>query len=201
MNIGDAARASGISAKMIRHYEAIGLISAGRGANQYRVYSQADIAELRFIRHARDLGFPLQDVKRLLDLWRNRARASAEVKRLALDHVAALEAKAKSLSAMAESLRHLAEHCHGDARPDCPILEELAGAFSSQVESLGDSENATKTGAFSSQVESLGGSENATQDCANAQGLHPARAFFHPRANHGRSRAASPRYSSANGWR
>jgi Cu(I)-responsive transcriptional regulator len=144
MNIGDAARASGISAKMIRHYEAIGLISAGRGANQYRVYAQADVAELRFIRHARDLGFPLQDVKRLLDLWRNRARASAEVKRLALDHVAALEAKAKSLSAMAESLRHLAEHCHGDERPDCPILEELGGAFSSQVASLGDSENATK---------------------------------------------------------
>jgi len=114
MNIGDAARASGISAKMIRHYEAIGLISAGRGANQYRVYAQADVAEL-------------QDVKRLLDLWRNRARASAEVKRLALDHVAALEAKAKSLSAMAESLRHLAAHCHGDERPDCPILEELAG--------------------------------------------------------------------------
>jgi len=113
MNIGEAARASGISAKMIRHYEAIGLIAAGRGANHYRVYSQADVAELRFIRHARDLGFPLQDVKRLLDLWRNRARASAEVKRLALDHVAALEAKAKSLSAMAESLRHLADHCHG----------------------------------------------------------------------------------------
>jgi MerR family copper efflux transcriptional regulator len=101
MNIGKAARASGISAKMIRHYEAIGLISAGRGVNQYRVYTQADVAELRFIRHARDLGFPLQDVKRLLDLWRNRARASAEVKRLALDHVAALEAKAKSLSAKA----------------------------------------------------------------------------------------------------
>lgn len=144
MNIGDAARASGISAKMIRHYEAIGLIAAGRGANHYRVYSQADVAELRFIRHARDLGFPLQDVKRLLDLWRNRARASAEVKRLALDHVAALEAKAKSLSAMAESLRHLAAHCHGDARPDCPILEELGGAFSSRVESLGGSQNATR---------------------------------------------------------
>ena len=162
MNIGEAAAASGISAKMIRHYEAIGLIAAGRSANQYRVYAQADVAELRFIRHARDLGFPLQDVKRLLDLWRNRARASAEVKRLALDHVAALEAKAKSLSAMAESLRHLAEHCHGDERPDCPILEELAGAFSSRVASLGDSENATKQ-AFSSRVESLGGSENATK--------------------------------------
>jgi len=170
MNIGNAARASGISAKMIRHYEAIGLISAGRGANQYRVYSEADIAELRFIRHARDLGFPLQDVKRLLDLWRDRARASAEVKRLALDHVAALEAKAKSLSAMAESLRHLAAHCHGDDRPDCPILEELAGAFSSQVVSLGDSENATKQ-AFSSQVVSLGDSENATRETGK-EGCH-----------------------------
>ena len=168
MNIGDAARASGISAKMIRHYEAIGLIAAGRGANQYRVYSEADIAELRFIRHARDLGFPLQDVKRLLDLWRNRARASAEVKRLALDHVSALEAKAKSLSAMAESLRHLAAHCHGDDRPDCPILEELAGAFSSRVESLGDSENATKQ-AFSSRVESLGDSENATKQAFSSR--------------------------------
>jgi Cu(I)-responsive transcriptional regulator len=170
MNIGEAARASGISAKMIRHYEAIGLIAAGRGANHYRVYSQADVAELRFIRHARDLGFPLQDVKRLLDLWRNRARASAEVKRLALDHVAALEAKAKSLSAMAESLRHLADHCHGDARPECPILEELAGAFSSQVGSLGGSENATRQ-AFSSQVASLGDSENATKQAFSSQAV------------------------------
>ena len=123
------------------------MIAAGRGANQYRIYSEADIAELRFIRHARDLGFPLQDVKRLLDLWRNRARVSAEVKRLALDHVAALEAKAKSLSAMAESLRHLAAHCHGDERPDCPILEELAGACPSRVEIRGGLEQATsKTG-------------------------------------------------------
>lgn len=123
MNIGEAAAASGISAKMIRHYEAIGLIAAGRGANHYRVYAQADIATLRFIRHARDLGFPLQDVKRLLNLWHNRARASAEVKRLALDHVAALEAKAKSLSAMAQSLRHLASHCRGDDWPNCPHTE------------------------------------------------------------------------------
>jgi hypothetical protein len=92
------------------------------------------------------------------------------VKRLALDHVAALEAKAKSLSAMAESLRHLADHCHGDARPECPILEELAGAFSSQVASLGDSENATRQ-AFSSQVASLGDSENATKQAFSSQAV------------------------------
>lgn len=126
MNIGDAAAASGVSAKMIRHYEAIGLLSAARSANGYRVYAERDVAVLRFIRHARDLGFPLEDVRRLLTLWGDRQRASAEVKRLALAHVAALEDKARSLATMAASLRHLAAHCHGDARPDCPILDDLA---------------------------------------------------------------------------
>lgn len=126
MNIGDAAAASGVSAKMIRHYEAIGLIAAARGGNGYRVYGERDIAVLRFIRHARDLAFPLEDVRRLLGLWQDRGRASAEVKRLALAHVAALETKADSLHRMAESLRHLAAHCHGDGRPDCPILDDLA---------------------------------------------------------------------------
>ncbi|GGG35617.1 Cu(I)-responsive transcriptional regulator [Caldovatus sediminis] len=127
MTIGEAAAASGVSAKMIRHYEAIGLIRPQRAANGYRAYAEADVAVLRFIRHARDLGFPLETVRRLLALWRDRNRSSAEVKRLALDHVAALEAKAASLRAMAASLRHLAEHCHGDERPDCPILDELEG--------------------------------------------------------------------------
>lgn len=126
MNIGDVSGACGISAKMIRHYEAIGLFSAGRSANGYRVYDDRDVAVLRFIRHARDLGFPLEDVRRLLALWRDRQRASAEVKKLALAHVAALEDKARSLEAMAVSLRHLAANCHGDARPDCPILDDLA---------------------------------------------------------------------------
>lgn len=124
-NIGEAAAASGVSAKMIRHYESIGLVDARRAANNYRTYGEDEVAVLRFIRHARALGFPLEDVRRLLDLWRDRNRASAEVKRLALDHVAALEAKADSLRAMAASLRHLAAHCHGDARPDCPIIAEL----------------------------------------------------------------------------
>jgi Cu(I)-responsive transcriptional regulator len=126
MNIGEAAAASGISAKMIRHYEAIGLLHAARSGNGYRVYAARDVAVLRFIRHARDLGFPLEDVRRLLALWQDRDRASAEVKRLALAHVAALESKADSLRSMAASLRHLARHCHGDARPDCPILDDLA---------------------------------------------------------------------------
>ncbi|HYF08911.1 MAG TPA: Cu(I)-responsive transcriptional regulator [Acetobacteraceae bacterium] len=126
MNIGEASAASGISAKMLRHYEEIGLITAKRGENGYRHYGRDDVAELRFIRHARDLGFSLADVRRLLDLWRDRGRSSAEVKRLAMSHVAALEEKARRLNAMAASLRHLAHHCHGDERPDCPILEELA---------------------------------------------------------------------------
>jgi Cu(I)-responsive transcriptional regulator len=126
MNIGQAAAASGVSAKMIRHYESIGLIAAARSANGYRVYAERDVAVLRFTRHARDLGFPLEDVRRLLALWQDRGRASAEVKRLALAHVEALESKADSLRSMAASLRHLAAHCQGDARPDCPILDDLA---------------------------------------------------------------------------
>lgn len=125
MNIGEAARRSGLSAKMIRHYEAEGLITPHRLANGYRDYAPADIAVLRFIHHARALAFPLEDVRKLLALWRDRNRASADVRRIALDHVAALESKARAMQAMAESLRHLAAHCHGDARPDCPILDEL----------------------------------------------------------------------------
>jgi Cu(I)-responsive transcriptional regulator len=127
MTIGEAAARSGVSAKMIRHYEAIGLIEAERRANGYRSYGAQDVAVLRFIRHARDLAFPLEDVRRLLALWRDRSRASGEVKSLALSHVDALEAKAASLNAMAGSLRHLAQHCAGDDRPDCPILAELEG--------------------------------------------------------------------------
>jgi Cu(I)-responsive transcriptional regulator len=125
LNIGQAAARSGVSAKMIRHYEAIGLISAERRANGYRSYGPEDVAVLRFIRHARDLAFPLEDIRKLLALWRDRARNAGEVKRLALSHVEALEAKAAALAAMAQSLRHLAQNCHGDDRPDCPILDEL----------------------------------------------------------------------------
>jgi Cu(I)-responsive transcriptional regulator len=127
MAIGEAAAASGVSAKMMRHYEALGLVRPRRAANGYRAYAEADVAVLRFIRRARDLGFPLETVRGLLALWRDRGRSSAAVKRLALDHVVALEAKAASLRAMAASLRHLAGQCHGDERPACPILEGLEG--------------------------------------------------------------------------
>ncbi|SHJ73999.1 Cu(I)-responsive transcriptional regulator [Roseomonas rosea] len=127
MKIGEAARASGVTAKMIRHYEAIGLLPpASRSEANYRDYGEAEIHALRFIRRARDLGFSLHEIASLLALWGDRHRASAEVKRLALAHVEALEAKARDLSAMAATLRHLAAHCHGDSRPDCPILDELA---------------------------------------------------------------------------
>jgi Cu(I)-responsive transcriptional regulator len=127
MTIGEAARASGVSEKMIRHYGAIGLLHPARQANGYRRYAEHDIAVLRFIRHARDLAFPLEGVRKLLALWHDRGRASAEVRRLALTHVAALEEKAHALQAVASSLKHLAAHCHGDDRPDCPILDELEG--------------------------------------------------------------------------
>lgn len=127
MNIGEAAEASGLSAKMIRHYEAIQLLCPQRRGNNYRDFSERDVAELRFIRHARELAFPLEDIRRLLALWRDRERASGEVRRIALDHVAALEEKAQSLAAMATSLRHLAANCQGDERPECPILDQLEG--------------------------------------------------------------------------
>ena len=128
MNIGEAAKASGVSVKMIRHYEAIGLLPAAtRTESGYRVFRPDDVHALRFIRNARDLGFPLAEIEELLGLWRDRARSSAEVKRLALAHVAAIEDKAKALHAMAKTLRQLATACHGDHRPDCPILESISG--------------------------------------------------------------------------
>lgn len=127
MNIGQAATASGISAKMIRHYESIGLIEAAdRTISGYRVYTQRDVETLRFIRSSRDLGFQVEQIKALLALWRDRNRASSDVKKVALQHVEELEAKMKQLQNMADTLRHLAHNCHGDNRPDCPIIHELA---------------------------------------------------------------------------
>jgi len=129
MNIGQASRASGISTKMIRYYESIGLISsAHRTDSGYRVYEDNDIHTLRFIARARDLGFSVEQMGDLLALWRDRSRASGDVKAIALGHIEELERKAKALQEMSNTLRHLANHCHGDARPDCPILEELAEA-------------------------------------------------------------------------
>ena len=128
MNIGQAASATGVSAKMIRYYESIGLIGpATRTESGYRVYSEHDLHTLRFVRRARDLGFSVEQMHELLALWRDRGRASADVKRIALSHVEGLERKAAELQQMADSLRHLARHCHGDSRPDCPIIEELGG--------------------------------------------------------------------------
>ncbi|HEY5796125.1 MAG TPA: Cu(I)-responsive transcriptional regulator [Bosea sp. (in: a-proteobacteria)] len=129
MNIGEAAKRSGVSAKMIRYYESIGLIEAPpRTQAQYRVYEADDVHTLRFVRRSRNLGFSLEETRALLALWRDKSRASADVKRLAMSHVRDLEAKAAELQAMADTLRHLAEHCQGDARPDCPILSDLAAA-------------------------------------------------------------------------
>ncbi|WID94815.1 Cu(I)-responsive transcriptional regulator [Bosea vestrisii] len=126
MNIGQAAEASGVSAKMIRYYEQIGLIEPpARSQSGYRVYAAPNVHTLRFVRRARSLGFSVDETGSLLALWRDRSRASADVKQLALKHVAELEEKAAALQAMAATLRHLASHCHGDKRPDCPILDEI----------------------------------------------------------------------------
>lgn len=127
MNIGEAANASGVSAKMIRYYEQIDLIPpAGRTEAGYRIYDEDAIATLRFIRRARDLGFSVEEMAALLALWRDKNRASAEVKRIAEDHVADIERRIRELQGMANTLRHLASHCHGDHRPDCPILEDIS---------------------------------------------------------------------------
>lgn len=126
MNIGDAAKASGVSAKMIRYYEETGLIPpARRRASGYRIYTDQDVHMLRFIRRARDLGFSVDGISELLGLWRDQSRQSADVKRLALAHVADLRRKIAELEDMASTLETLAGACHGNDRPDCPILSEL----------------------------------------------------------------------------
>lgn len=127
MNIGEAATASGVSAKMIRYYESIGLIpNVTRTSAGYRVYSDSEVHTLGFIRRARNLGFSVEQMTELLALWRDRTRASADVKLIAMGHVAELERKMRELRDMSKTLRHLAEHCHGDGRPDCPIIESLS---------------------------------------------------------------------------
>ena len=127
MNIGAAAEASGVSQRMIRHYEKIGLIPAPPRRNSgYRDYSAADMHRLRFIANARDLGFPVEEIRTLLELWSDRGRSSAEVKALAAARAEELGRKAAALEAMRATLIDLATRCHGDDRPDCPIIDQLA---------------------------------------------------------------------------
>ncbi len=127
LNIGAAARASGVSTKMIRHYESIGLLpKVARSFGNYRVYSPSDVHVLRFIRRARTLGFSMQDIKQLVGLWRNKGRSSAAVNKIAGKHVAELRRKLAELESMVKTLEHLMRHCHGDHRPECPILEDLS---------------------------------------------------------------------------
>ena len=128
MKIGAASAASRISERMIRHYEKIGLMpKAARRDSGYRDYDERDLHTLRFIGRARDAGFPIEEIRQLLTLWNDRERSSGDVKALALARAAELKRKARELDAMRRSLEHLAERCHGDDRPDCPILGELEG--------------------------------------------------------------------------
>ncbi len=126
-NIGEAAARSGVSAKMVRHYESLGrLPKVGRTDSGYRQYGDAEVHTLRFIRRARELGFSMTEIADLLKLWQNRRRASADVKRIALSHVADLNRRMAEMAAMKRTLEDLADCCQGDGRPECPILDELA---------------------------------------------------------------------------
>ena len=127
MNIGELSKASGVSSKMIRYYEQIGLTRpALRTVSSYRVYGDKDVHTLQFVRRARDLGFSVEQIKELLALWGDRSRNSADVKAVALEHIAELESKVAAIEEMTKTLKHLASHCHGDDRPECPIIEEIA---------------------------------------------------------------------------
>ena len=134
VTIGEAARLTGVSAKMIRYYESIGLLRAAtRSEAGYRHYGEADLHTLRFVRRARDLGFGMEDISGLLALWQDKSRASAQVKAIALGHVATLDRRIAELEAMSRTLKRLAQTCCGNNRPDCPILDDLAGAPASPV--------------------------------------------------------------------
>ncbi|TDK37258.1 Cu(I)-responsive transcriptional regulator [Rhizobium deserti] len=128
MNIGQASEASGVSAKMIRYYEEIGLIRpAARTGNNYRVYGEAEVHVLRFIKRARSLGFSLEETETLLKLWQDKSRESAAVRRVATAHIGDLERRIAEMQGMVKTLKHLAHCCSGNERPDCPILDDLAG--------------------------------------------------------------------------
>jgi MerR family copper efflux transcriptional regulator len=126
MNIGQAAKTSGLSAKMIRYYESIGLLQpAHRTDSGYRLYGKDDLHTLAFIKRSRDMGFSLEEVGKLLTLWQDRGRASADVKALAGQHIEELNRKIAELTGLRDTLQDLVQHCHGDDRPDCPILKDL----------------------------------------------------------------------------
>lgn len=127
MNIGDAARATGLPAKTIRYYEDIKLVIADRSENGYRNYSDQHIHKLSFVQRARSLGFSIEECRTLLSLYEDKQRASAEVKGIAQKHLAEIEAKITELQNLQQTLSHLVEHCAGDHRPDCPIIDDLAG--------------------------------------------------------------------------
>jgi Cu(I)-responsive transcriptional regulator len=129
VDIGRAAKASGVSVKMIRHYEAIGLLrNVARTYANYRVYGDRDVHTLRFIKRARTLGFSVDDIRELLSLWQNKSRSSASVKKIAAGHLQGLKRRIAEMQSIAATLEHLTHNCHGDSRPDCPILEDLASA-------------------------------------------------------------------------
>ena len=131
MNIGQASKASGVSTKMIRYYDEIGLVRpASRTESNYREFDEREINELRFIRRARSLGFSMPEITQLLSLWRDRERPSREVKAIAEKHVNELDARIAEMQTMADTLRHLSHCCAGDERPDCPILADLTGGSS-----------------------------------------------------------------------
>ena len=129
MNIGDAAKATGLSPKTIRYYESIDLVIGDRLTNGYRDYADAHIHKLRFVQRARSLGFSIDDCRTLLSLYEDQNRASAEVKNVARKHLEEIEAKITELQDLQETLSHLVEHCAGDERPDCPIMDGLSGAL------------------------------------------------------------------------
>ncbi|CAN7451110.1 Cu(I)-responsive transcriptional regulator [Rhizobium sp. LjRoot30] len=128
MNIGSAARKSGLPAKTIRYYEEIGLLKADRAANGYRDYSAADVNRLQFVHRSRNLGFSVEECRQLLSLYDDKQRASAEVKAIAEAKLDDIDRKLAELTSLREALRHLVDHCHGDNRPDCPIIDGLSGA-------------------------------------------------------------------------
>jgi Cu(I)-responsive transcriptional regulator len=127
MNIGEVATKSGVNSKSIRHYESLGIVpKASRTDSGYRIYKESDVHILIFIKKARSLGFSMKEIKRLVSLWRNKSRASSEVKSLATSHIKNLEEKISELQSMVDTLKYLSRNCHGDSRPDCPIIDDLS---------------------------------------------------------------------------